>query len=94
MLFVAGFCTLVLVSLTFYFYFSKMFIDIWRAIFNYTLDCWHCVASEIDGWMGMGHQWNDTARGRPKLSEKILSLCHFLHHKSYMHQPEIEARLS
>jgi hypothetical protein len=28
MLFVAGFCTLVLVSLTFYFYFSKMFIDI------------------------------------------------------------------
>jgi hypothetical protein len=29
-------------------------------------------------------QWNDTDRGKPKNSEKNLSQCYFVHHKSYM----------
>jgi hypothetical protein len=28
--------------------------------------------------------WNDIDRGKPKNSEKILSKCHFFHHKSSM----------
>jgi hypothetical protein len=30
------------------------------------------------------HQWNEIDRGKPKVSGKILSQCHFLHHISQM----------
>jgi hypothetical protein len=29
-------------------------------------------------------RWNDIDRGKPKNSEKNLSQCHFIRHKSYM----------
>jgi hypothetical protein len=32
----------------------------------------------------MEHRWNETDRGKPKYSEKNLSQCHFVHHKSRM----------
>jgi hypothetical protein len=35
----------------------------------------------------MEQQWNYTDWGKPKDSEKILSQCHFLHHKSLMDCP-------
>jgi hypothetical protein len=34
--------------------------------------------------------WNDIGRGNPKNSEKDLSLCHFVHHKSPIDLPESE----
>jgi hypothetical protein len=35
----------------------------------------------------MEHQWNEIDRGKPKYSEKTLSQCHFVHHKSHMERP-------
>jgi hypothetical protein len=32
----------------------------------------------------MEHRWNEIDRGKPKYSEKHLSQCHFVHHKSHM----------
>jgi hypothetical protein len=32
----------------------------------------------------MEHRWNEIERGKPKYSEKNLSQCHFVHHKSHM----------
>jgi hypothetical protein len=32
----------------------------------------------------MKHQWNEIDRGKPKNSEKNLSQCHCVHHKSHM----------
>jgi hypothetical protein len=32
----------------------------------------------------MEHRWNEIGRGKPKYSEKYLSQCHFVHHKSHM----------
>jgi hypothetical protein len=32
----------------------------------------------------MEHQWYEIDRGKPKYSEKYLSQCHFVHHKSHM----------
>jgi hypothetical protein len=29
-------------------------------------------------------QWNDTDKGKLKISERNLSQCHFFHHKSHM----------
>jgi len=34
--------------------------------------------------MSMEHWWNDTVRGKPKNSEKNLSQCQIVHHKSHM----------
>jgi hypothetical protein len=37
-------------------------------------------------WMkiSMEHWWNDSDRGKPENSEKVLSLCQFVHHKPHM----------
>jgi hypothetical protein len=40
----------------------------------------------------MEHRWNETDRGKPKYSEKNLSQCHFVHHKSLMDRSGIEPR--
>ena len=34
--------------------------------------------------MIMQYWWNDNDRGKPKYSEKTLSNCHFVNHKSQM----------
>jgi hypothetical protein len=33
--------------------------------------------------MNIEEQWNDIERGKLKNSEKILSQCHFVHHRSH-----------
>jgi hypothetical protein len=38
----------------------------------------------------MEHRWNEIDRGKPKYSEKNLSQCHLVHHKSHMDRPGIE----
>jgi hypothetical protein len=38
----------------------------------------------------MEQQWNEIDRGTPKYSEKNLSQCHFVNHKSHKDRPEIE----
>jgi hypothetical protein len=38
----------------------------------------------------MEHRWNEIDRGKPKYSEKNLSQCHFVYHKSHMDRPGIE----
>jgi hypothetical protein len=38
----------------------------------------------------MKQRWNETDRGNPKYSEKNLSQCHFVDHKSHMDRPGIE----
>jgi len=39
--------------------------------------------------MNMEHWWNDTDRWKLKYSEKVLSHCHFTHHKSYIDWPGV-----
>jgi hypothetical protein len=41
--------------------------------------------------MSIEHWWTDTDRETPKYSEKHLSKCHFVQHKSYMDWPGIES---
>jgi hypothetical protein len=38
----------------------------------------------------MEHRWKEIDRGKPKYSEKNLSQCHFVHHKSNMDRPGIK----
>jgi Zn-finger protein len=35
-------------------------------------------------YISMEHRWNEIDRRKPKYSEKNLSQCHFVHHKSQM----------
>jgi hypothetical protein len=35
-------------------------------------------------FQAMEHRWNEIDRGKPKYSEKNLSQCHLVHHKSHM----------
>ena len=46
---------------------------------------WRCClwVAEIVRQSGV-RRWNDTDRGKPMCWEKLLSLCHFVHHKSRM----------
>lgn len=39
------------------------------------------------------HKWDDNKRGRLKFTEKILSRCYFVHHKSYMDWSETKPNL-
>jgi hypothetical protein len=36
-----------------------------------------------DTWVNMEQWWNDSNKGKPKKSEKNLSQCHFVDHKSH-----------
>jgi hypothetical protein len=47
-----------------------------------------------DIWMNVEQRWNHTDRGNPKDSQKILSQCHFVHHKTHVDYPENEPGLS
>jgi hypothetical protein len=38
----------------------------------------------------MEHLWNEIDRGKPKYSERTLSQCHFVHHKSHKDWPGIK----
>jgi hypothetical protein len=40
--------------------------------------------------ISMEHGWNDIDRGKPKYSERNLSQCHFVYHKSHMDRLGIE----
>ena len=40
--------------------------------------------------MSMEYWWNDNDREKPKYSDKNLSECYFVHHKSHMAWPAIE----
>jgi hypothetical protein len=37
--------------------------------------------------VNMEHRWNDTDREKPNNSEKNLSQCHFVYHKSHIDSP-------
>jgi hypothetical protein len=41
----------------------------------------------------MEHRWNEIDTIKPKYSEKTLSQCHFVHHKSHMDQAGIKPGL-
>jgi hypothetical protein len=41
----------------------------------------------------MEHRWNEIDRGKPKYSERSLSQCPFVHHKSHMDRPGIDPGL-
>jgi len=54
----------------------------------------HYIAWVVGEWMGMGHWWNDTDRGKLKYWERKLSQCHFFHHQSHTDWPGIEPPVS
>lgn len=49
-----------------------------------------CLSDKSIFKMTVKQLWNDIDVGKPKYSEKSLSLCHFVHRKSHMHRPGIE----
>jgi hypothetical protein len=42
----------------------------------------------------MEQRWNETDRGKPKYSEKNLSQCHFVYHKSHIDRLRYRTRSS
>jgi hypothetical protein len=42
--------------------------------------------------MSVEHSWNDSDSEKPQYSDKNLSQCHFVNHKSHMDWPGIEIR--
>jgi hypothetical protein len=48
-----------------------------------SLELWPLNGS-INAQVDMGQRWNDVDRLKPNDSEKILSQCHFVDHKSHM----------
>jgi hypothetical protein len=48
------------------------------------------IASVIDELMSLKHWWNGTDREELKYSERNLSQCHFVHHKSHVERFGLE----
>jgi hypothetical protein len=54
---------------------------------------WHAYSydkSSMKIKISVYHWWNDTDRGKPTYSERILSHFHFIHHQSHTDWPVIE----
>ena len=50
------------------------------------------IASTTHEWMSVAQWWNNTGRGKPENSEKYLSQCDSVHHKSHTEQRDIHLR--
>jgi len=53
-----------------------------------------CGKSNVLIYMSVEYWWNDTDRGKLKSSKENLSQYYFVQHKSHMHWPGIERRVS